>query len=93
MALSATPNQMRFLRYVRGYQLAKGYSPTFAEIGDALCNGHKGKASYLADQLEERGLIRRLPQKARSIEILIPVAIPHAPDGEPLHFVSFGERA
>ena len=93
MALSPTPNQLRFLRFVRGFQIAKGHSPSYREIGEAICCGSRGKAHALAMQLEERGLIRTMPQRARSIELLVPVAIPHAPDGAPLHFVSLGEMA
>lgn len=87
MPLSATPRQMDLLRFIRGYQLAKGYSPSFREMLPALgCRSHNTTARLL-HCLEERGWIRRLPNRERAIEVLVKVPVPHAPDGAPLQVV------
>jgi repressor LexA len=83
---------MDALRFIRGYQLAKGYAPSFAEIRDAL--GYPGRSksgvSQLLNGLEERGLMRRLHSRARAMETLADVPVPRAPDGAPLYFVGIG---
>jgi hypothetical protein len=37
--------------------------------------------------LEERGLLRRIPDHTRAIEAATDIAVPRAPDGAPLYFV------
>ncbi len=90
MAYSPTPRQADLLRYVAGFQQAKGYSPSFLEIADAVYSGKKGGAHRAAEALAERGLIRWMRGKARSIELLCPVPIPYSPEGEPLRFIAVG---
>lgn len=77
------------LRYIRGYQLAKGYSPSFREIavGIGLSPNSKATVPKLLDELEARGLLRRRAQRKRAIELLCAPPIPHAPDGAPLFVV------
>lgn len=52
----------------------------------------------LVERLEERGVISRRRSKFvcgsphRAIELLVPVAIPRAPDGAPLYFTRAAEK-
>lgn len=91
--ISLTPRQQDLLRFVIGFQEAKGFSPSFKEIATGI--GLKGTAqvSRQLDALEERGAIRRLVGRARAIEVLVRIAIPRAPDGSPLYIVRAGEAA
>lgn len=79
------------MRFIAGYQEKHGgISPSFSECSDAL--DFKTKSVVLRHMLalERRGIIRRLHDRARAIEILRNVTIPRAPDGEPLFFVRVG---
>ncbi len=91
--IGLTPRQQDLLRFVIGFQAAKGFSPSFKEIAKGI--GLKGCAqvSRQLDALEERGAIRRLIDRARAIEVLEPIAIPRSPDGAPLYFVKSGASA
>ncbi len=83
-----TRRQLELLRYIAGYQEAHaGVSPSFAECRDALGLKSKGNVAQFMDCLEVRRLIRRLPNRARTIFVLHKPAIPRAPDGSPLFFV------
>lgn len=90
--IALTPRQQDALRFITGYQERNGISPTLREIADAI--GLKSKTVFTADwlvrSLEERGAIARIGRQ-RAIAVLKPIAIPRAPDGEPLHFVRIGE--
>ena len=86
MTYSPTPRQQALLRFIIGYQEAhEGVSPSYREMGTGIVRSHVA-AFKLSCSLEERGLIRRLPIRARAIEVLHPVAIPRSPSGEPLYF-------
>lgn len=87
MGISATPRQMDALRFIQGHLEAKGYAPSFSEIGEALGLHGKSGVARLLDGLEERGAIRRMVQCARSIDVLERPVIARAPDGAPLYFV------
>jgi SOS-response transcriptional repressor LexA len=50
-----------------------GFSPSYEEIGVALGLQNKSGVARIIDELEERGHIRRIPDKARSITIVEPV--------------------
>lgn len=82
-----TPRQMDALRFITGYQEAKGYCASVREIALGIGGNAIGKTHEALDGLEERGHIRRLPNRARAIEVLTAVPVPRGPDGEPLYFV------
>lgn len=44
--------------------------PNYSEIADGLGNRSKGNVHRLIVALEERGAIRRIPGKARAIEVV-----------------------
>lgn len=91
MSCSPTPRQFDFLRFVRGFQLAKGYSPSFAEVAAGLGLNRRSSAHELLLAMAGRGLARNTPGKPRSIELLVAPEVPRAPDGAPLYFVTIGE--
>ncbi|MEO0589079.1 MAG: hypothetical protein AAFZ11_00815 [Pseudomonadota bacterium] len=91
--IGLTPRQRDALRFIAGFQKLFGFSPSFEEIRVGLGLASKNSAALLVSQLEERGIIRKLKNRARAIEVLAPVAVPRAPDGEPLFFVPIGEAS
>jgi SOS-response transcriptional repressor LexA len=91
--ISLTERQQDALRFIIGFKEAHGHSPSYVEIANGIgLNGDSSKSQIhrLISGLCERGAIRRKWCAAREIEVLVPVAIPRAPDGEPLHFVRTG---
>lgn len=82
-----TARQMQLLRFIAGYLEAHGYGPSFSEMAAGIGGTGKGSVCCAVDRLEERGHIRRLRHRERTIELLHPVAVPHAPDGAPLYAV------
>ena len=84
----ATPRQLVLLRYVTGALEANhGISPSFREM--IRDTGITALSSIRHDltALEKRGLIRRIPNRARAIEVLHPPVIPRSPSGQPLFHV------
>lgn len=65
-----TPRQHEAWIFLAAYTREHGYAPSFEEIGAALNLASKSGVSRLVCGLEERGFIRRLPHRARAIEIL-----------------------
>ncbi len=59
------------LDYIEGYQAAhSGTSPSYGEILVVMGGAHKSQVHYLLVRLEERGFVRRIPRRARAIEVL-----------------------
>lgn len=90
-----TERQQDVLRYITGFQESLGIGPTLREISTAgVVRAKPGfDAGFTVRALEKRGLIRRKPFLTRQVEVIAPIAIPRAPDGEPLHFIRIGESA
>lgn len=65
-----TAEQTRLLEYLRERAKTSKIGPTITEMGQAL--GIKGRHSVHERlvALEERGFIRRIPHKARAIELI-----------------------
>lgn len=93
MAVSLTRRQADALRFITGFLEANGFCPTFAEIGRGLDLVSKSHVARLLDGLEDRGAIRRPYRGANSIELLLPPALPRAPDGAPLRAVKIAGQA
>lgn len=94
--ISLTQRQQDALRFIIGYQEAKGCSPSYVEIADGIgLSGENSKAavSRLLGCLIDRGAIKQRPGAARAIEVLVHLPIPHGPDGAPLYFVRGGGQA
>lgn len=76
------------LRYVAGYIEARdGVSPSYQDICDALGVHSKSCIDKRLAEIEAAGRLLRRKRRKRAVEIIEPVTIPRAPDGEPLYFV------
>lgn len=65
-----TRKQIELLRLIHDRMQAEGVAPSFDEMKDALSLRSKSGIHRLITALEERGFIRRLPHRARAIEVL-----------------------
>lgn len=75
-----TPKQQELLSFIQTRLEEGGVSPSFEEMKDALDLRSKSGIHRLINALEERGFIRRLPNRARALEVLkLPDAMYRAP--------------
>ena len=65
-----TPKQKELLMFIHERVKETGVPPSFDEMKDALDLRSKSGIHRLITALEERGFIRRLPHRARALEIL-----------------------
>ncbi|HEX9963766.1 MAG TPA: transcriptional repressor LexA [Allosphingosinicella sp.] len=65
-----TRKQSELLTYIQARLAESGVSPSFEEMKEALELKSKSGVHRLISALEERGFIRRLPNRARALEIL-----------------------
>ena len=65
-----TGKQHQLLSYLIDYQAEKDITPSFDEMRAAIGLASKSGIHRLVSALEERGYIRKLPNRARAIEIL-----------------------
>lgn len=65
-----TRKQLQLLEFINKRMQADGVPPSFDEMKDALDLRSKSGIHRLITALEERGFIRRLPHRARALEIL-----------------------
>lgn len=64
-----TQRQHQLLQFIQGYLGSHGVPPSFEEMRDALKLKSKSGIHRLITGLEERGYIRRLPYRARALEV------------------------
>jgi len=75
-----TPKQQELLSFIQTRLEEGGVSPSFEEMKEALDLRSKSGIHRLINALEERGFIRRLPNRARALEVLkLPDAMHRAP--------------
>jgi repressor LexA len=73
-----TRKQFELLRFVHERLKESGVPPSFDEMKDALDLRSKSGIHRLITALEERGFIRRLPNRARAIEVIkLPESVGH----------------
>ncbi len=65
-----TKKQRELLLFINQRLRATGISPSFDEMKDALNLRSKSGVHRLISGLEERGFIRRLPHRARALEVI-----------------------
>src|SRR5262245_33847193 len=65
-----TRKQHELLVYINDYLAKSGVSPSFDEMKDALDLKSQSGIHRLITGLEERGFLRRLPHRARALEVL-----------------------
>jgi repressor LexA len=77
-----TRKQFELLRFIHERLTEAGVPPSFDEMKDALDLRSKSGIHRLITALEERGFIRRLPNRARAIEVIkLPESVAHGMGG------------
>jgi len=77
-----TRKQFELLRFIHERLTEAGFPPSFDEMKDALDLRSKSGIHRLITALEERGFIRRLPNRARAIEVIkLPESVGHGMSG------------
>src|SRR6202022_1780280 len=77
-----TRKQYELLRFISERLKESGVPPSFDEMKDALDLRSKSGIHRLITALEERGFIRRLPNRARAIEVVrLPEGVSHGLGG------------
>lgn len=82
-----TKKQLELLVFINRCLARNGMSPSFEEMKDALGLKSKSGIHRLISGLEERGFLRRLPHRARALEVVrMPdsVSVPAAPLTHPV---------
>src|ERR1700729_2696089 len=73
-----TRKQYELLRFIHERLKESGVPPSFDEMKEALDLRSKSGIHRLITALEERGFIRRLPNRARAIEVIrLPDSVAH----------------
>ena len=72
-----TPKQQELLLYINSRLTSDGISPSFEEMKDAVGIRSKSGIHRMIKALEERRFLRRLPYRARALEILKMPPEPH----------------
>ena len=65
-----TAKQHELIRFIQTRLEETGISPSFEEMKDALDLKSKSGVHRLISALEERGFLRRLPNRARALEVI-----------------------
>ncbi|MDP2131921.1 MAG: hypothetical protein U0975_09780 [Erythrobacter sp.] len=85
---SLTERHQDALRFITGFELRYGRGPSVTEVAEGQFGGALGFTEGVIHALVVAGKLRRLPRsRLRKLQVLQPVAVPRAPDGEPLHFI------
>lgn len=72
--MGLTKKQAVLVEFLESSMEYEGVTPSYQEMADALNLKSKSGVHRLIISLEERGIIRRLPHRARAIEVLLPPA-------------------
>ncbi len=71
-ATGLTPRQQRILNVIRDALESRGYPPSMREIGDAVGLTSSSSVSHQLKVLEQKGFIKRDPNRPRAIEVFLP---------------------
>lgn len=66
---SLSARQKRILEVINDAVLLRGYPPSIREIGDAAGLQSTSSVAYQLKQLEEKGFLRRDPNKPRAVDV------------------------
>jgi repressor LexA len=69
-AIMLTRKQHELLMFINERIKTDGVSPSFDEMKDALALKSKSGIHRLITGLEERGFLKRLPHRARALEVI-----------------------
>lgn len=70
--MGLTPRQQGCLDFIKATIAARSYPPTYDEMAAALQLHSRSGIQRIVIGLERRGLIRRIPGRARAIEVVEP---------------------
>lgn len=70
MSIKLTKKQLAVLNYLQDFTEEKGYSPSYREIQAGLGLSSVSAVAEHIDNLVEKGVIKKVPGAARSLEIL-----------------------
>ena len=71
-ATGLTPRQQRILSVIRDNIENRGYPPSMREIGEMVGLTSSSSVSHQLRVLEEKGFVRRDPNRPRAIEVFLP---------------------
>jgi repressor LexA len=71
-ATGLTPRQQRVLTTIKSSIERRGYPPSMREIGDAVGLTSSSSVSHQLRVLEEKGFLKRDPNRPRAIEVFLP---------------------
>jgi len=71
-ATGLTPRQQRVLRVIKESIERRGFPPSMREIGDQVGLTSSSSVSHQLKVLEEKGFLRRDPNRPRAIEVFLP---------------------
>ena len=70
MIMKLTKKQLAVLDYIQDFTEEKGYSPSYREIMSGLGLSSVSAVAEHVDNLVEKGVLKKVPGAARSLEIL-----------------------
>lgn len=70
MAIKLTKKQLAVIEFIQDYTEEKGCSPTYREIMNGLKLKSVSAVAEHIDNLVEKGVIKKVPTAARTLEIL-----------------------
>jgi repressor LexA len=69
-----TPRQRRILEVIRDAVEHRGYPPSIREMGEAVGLASSSSVAHQLKVLEQKGFLRRDPNRPRALEVLLPGA-------------------
>lgn len=70
-----TPRQRRVLEVIRDTVAGRGYPPSIRELGDAVGLASSSSVSHQLKVLEQKGFLRRDPNRPRAMEVVLPESL------------------
>ena len=67
-----TPRQRRILEVIKAAVEVRGYPPSIREMGEAVGLASSSSVAHQLKALEQKGFLRRDPNRPRALEVLLP---------------------
>jgi repressor LexA len=67
-----TPRQRRILEVIKAAVETRGYPPSIREMGEAVGLASSSSVAHQLKALEQKGFLRRDPNRPRALEVLLP---------------------
>ena len=77
MSYGLTPRQRDVVDFLRDYHAEHRMYPTYDEIGAEIGCRSRSHICYIMAQLEEKGVLTKIPHKARAYRLAEPPTCPH----------------